>query len=111
MVLRKGTGGGGAFPAFLALPCGELFVGAPRVFAVNRIGCGNRGRGQFETNAIGVEEVDRLDEMMVGGTENVNSAGDETLTRVLEFIQRADPQRKMVNPSGRIRRRIGFLVI
>src|SRR6266446_3720511 len=62
---------------------------------------GNDGCGQFEANSVWIEEVNRLNRVMVGYAEDLDTGGAQFRHRGLESGDRIDPQGEMIHPRRR----------
>src|SRR5712691_3451026 len=63
---------------------------------------GNDGRGQLEANSVRIEEVNRLNRMMVGYSEDLDAGGAQFRHRGFESGDRIDPQGEVIHPWRRI---------
>jgi len=67
--------------------------------------------GQLQANPVRIEEIDRVDEFVIGDTENWNAFGFEAQLGILQFVDGTNSERQMVDPRRRVGRRFGFLIV
>ena len=84
-----------------------------RLARVARRRLGARGRHrQLEADAVRIEEVDRLDDLVVGDAEHLDARRLEPrLRRRAARRSRVDAQGDVVDPRGRVRRGLGSDVV
>ena len=80
---------------------------ARRLF--EKAGCFSPG-GDFEAQAVGVEEIDRAHEFMIDQRRRLDAMRGEPLAHRFYILDRIGLDREMLHPVGRVRRRRGHFV-
>ncbi len=99
--LAIGISAGQSVLLLFILPCRKVLTSFV-LGAFKQTRPGNDGCGQLEANSVRIEEVNRLNRMMVGYSEDLDAGGAQLCHRGLESGDRIDPQGEMIHPWRRV---------
>ncbi len=99
-----------AAPLLLAgRPFGKALVGhlavLGHVLLVGQLG------GQLEPDAVRVEEIDALEDVVVGHAEHLDAVRLQAGLGVFQFLDRIDAEGDVVDPGGRVGGGLGFHIV